>query len=94
MRLIDADKLKSYYEWWGNKFNNIEMRRQKAEFDKIVDLQPTLSFTPCGTKLETSAQWLPVDGRVYRCSACGDIWGYVNGYKFCPNCGARMERET
>ena len=33
-RLIDADKLKAYYAWWNNE--------EKANFDIIVDLQPTV----------------------------------------------------
>jgi len=94
LRLIDADKLKEHYAWWGDEDSTDDSIKQKELFDVIVDLQPTLSFTPCGMELKTSAQWLPVDGRVYRCSACGDIWGHVHGYKFCPNCGAKMERET
>ena len=93
MRLIDADKLKEHYAWWGDDDSTDDSIKQKELFDTIVDLQPTLSFTPCGTKLETSAQWIR-EGLVFRCSACGDIWGHVHGYKFCPNCGAKMERET
>ena len=32
-RLIDADKLKQHYSWWGDENQKI--------FDDIVDLQPT-----------------------------------------------------
>ena len=33
-RLIDADKLKRHYSWWGNE--------NQETFDTIVDLQPTV----------------------------------------------------
>ena len=36
MRLIDADKLKASYAWWG------EDDEQKRLFDTIVDRQPTV----------------------------------------------------
>lgn len=35
-RLIDADKLKQHYAWWG------EDSEQKKLFDQIIDLQPTV----------------------------------------------------
>jgi hypothetical protein len=37
MRLIDADKLKQHYAWWG------EDDAQKRLFDEIVDRQPTVA---------------------------------------------------
>lgn len=42
MRLIDADKLKAHYAWWGNVDNNEEYPQMKQLFDDIVDLQPTI----------------------------------------------------
>lgn len=44
MRLIDADKLKAHYAWWGN--DGAEYRERKADFDVIVDLQPTVDAKP------------------------------------------------
>ena len=35
MRLIDADKLKTHYAWWGDTEN-------RKLFDAIVDVQPTV----------------------------------------------------
>ncbi len=37
MRLIDADKLKAHYAWWGDD------DQQKQIFDDIVDRQPTVT---------------------------------------------------
>lgn len=36
MRLIDADKLKAHYAWWG------EDNEEKRIFDEIIDQQPTV----------------------------------------------------
>lgn len=41
MRLIDADKLKKHYAWWGNTALGKE---KKKLFDEIVDLQPTINI--------------------------------------------------
>lgn len=27
---------------------------------------------------------------IYQCSVCGDLWMGIGGYRFCPNCGAKM----
>ena len=40
MRLIDADKLKQHYAWWGDCEGSKE---RKEVFDTIVDLQPTVN---------------------------------------------------
>ena len=36
-RLIDADKLKAHYAWWG------ETDEKRRLFDEIVDQQPTVA---------------------------------------------------
>ena len=38
MRLIDADKLKEHYAWWGEDNEN------KRLFDDIIDVQPTVTI--------------------------------------------------
>lgn len=30
---------------------------------------------------------------LYRCSECDAKWGNVEGYRYCPYCGARMSRK-
>ena len=27
---------------------------------------------------------------LYRCSACGDCWIGIDGFNYCPHCGAKM----
>lgn len=40
-RLIDADKLKAHYAWWG------ETDEKRRLFDEIVDQQPTIAEVTC-----------------------------------------------
>ena len=44
MRLIDADRLKAHYAWWG------ENDDEKQLFDSIIDQQPTVQQTEKGDK--------------------------------------------
>lgn len=50
MRLIDADKLKEHYAWWGDNNEN------KKLFDEIIDLQPTVT-------VENDTKYLEDDGK-------------------------------
>lgn len=55
MRLIDADKLKAHYAWWGDYPEEApELAEEKKTFDVIVDLQPTVDAAPI-----TRAKWIP-----------------------------------
>lgn len=48
-RLIDADKLKQHYSWWGGLIGDdyvSELVEQKKVFDTIVDVQPTVDAEP------------------------------------------------
>lgn len=44
-------------------------------------------------------KWIKLYAGNYKCSVCGDWWGnddneMVEDFKYCPNCGARMEVEN
>jgi len=94
MRLIDADALKKHYAWW-------EDDKQKL-FDSIVDQQPTVDAVPVRHGKWTADETLYTQGMV-ACSCCkADYYRddlYMVGYalrelpKYCPNCGARMDKE-
>ena len=102
MRLIDADKLKRHYAWWGSENANGELKERKTDFDIIVDLQPTIEAEPI-----RHGKWTISEYEYYDCSACGE--SYYSGmdstrqakeflknngaYKFCPWCGAKMDKE-
>lgn len=46
MRLIDADALKRHYSWWKGGTRSMTMDEAKADFDVIIDLQPTIEAEP------------------------------------------------
>ena len=59
-RLIDADKLKQHYSWWGGLIGDdyvSELVEQKKVFDTIIDVQPTVDAEP-----------------VVRCKDCIHYW--------------------
>ena len=93
VRLIDANKLKKHYAWWGNS-GNPDLEQQKKDFDVIVDLQPTVEAEPI-----KHGRWKGMNKNKYNddeatCSICGVTFasGYSNPYwwDYCPNCGADM----
>ena len=60
-----------------------------AEIDQIVELAPTIDAVPV-----VHAKW--IDAREYcgdyMCSNCDALYG-TNKFKYCPNCGAKMDLE-
>lgn len=86
MRLIDADKLKQHYSWWENE--------QQELFDSIVDAQPTADAEPVRHR---KWNYLYSNGLLLEqaCSECGTVFedGEAHDFKYCPQCGARMDRE-
>ena len=82
MRYIDADKLKAHYAWWQNE--------EQKTFDEIVDAQQTADV-----RENVRGEWIKdthdMAGYGYfDCSVCGADFYEINGYSFCPNCGADM----
>lgn len=56
MRLIDADKLKAHYAWWGEENEN------KRLFDSVVDAQPTVDAVEI-VRCKDCKYW--EDGNIY-----------------------------
>lgn len=81
-KLIDADKLKEHYAWWDNE--------DKKIFDTIVDLQPDAVIH--GWWINHISEDGATDG-IY-CSICDYEIDRDARYKYCPNCGAKMDDET
>lgn len=91
MRLIDADTLK---EWFSNNFAEDD-KIDNREIHEVIDIAPTVEAK--------KGQWNPIDVYTAQCSNCGKTHrtsgadltrkAYVHKalYKFCPNCGARMQ---
>jgi hypothetical protein len=96
MRLIDADALKVYH---GVNVGANHGGLKAIVYKKDIDSAPTIDQVKHG-------KWIK-DGEscaLYKCSECNDLCavaGYANCipeqqmykvFKFCPNCGAKMER--
>ena len=88
MRLINADKLRAWFEShsvWDVFSNGYIMG--------LIDEQPTVDAEPV-----RQGNWKPFDEDEYTCSLCGNIFVTMdgehplsNGFKFCPFCGAKMD---
>ena len=96
MRLIDADALIDDCKKYLNKLNP---SRDGKECTRIHWLIGILSNAPTIEPERKKGKWEPIvvfDGYVdFRCSAC-HRYRFHNGemrkkYKYCPNCGTKME---
>ena len=76
-RLIDADKLKQHYSWWGGLIGDdyvSELVEQKKVFDTIVDVQPTVEQEHGHWKKSYISAWHSSDDNDHLylyCSVCG-----------------------
>ena len=96
-KYIDADALKSHYSWLGD-----ETTLTKHDVDDIVDVQPAADVAEV-----VHGEWLNFVGDYVtaECSVCGECYDpsdyndkehfdmFKQLYKFCPNCGAKMDGE-
>lgn len=41
---------------------------------------------------ERKGKWIDKHAGIATCSECGDRWGVHSMMKFCPSCGAKMEK--
>lgn len=96
MRLIDADRLKSYIDC-GHLRPSTELCFTELDVCNMVDKQPTIDGIPT----ERTGKWItekrdPQDVYAHTyCSECDAYWSsptLVDSFNFCPNCGARMRR--
>jgi hypothetical protein len=85
MKLIDACALQEEYK-----------ARHSGKRLLLIDVAPTVDAVPV-----VHGRWNCSDDAYESavCSACGwdttEPWAYIKEwFKFCPNCGARMERKN
>lgn len=56
----------------------------------------TLGVKVVAQKIKT-AKWIPVRFGDCKCSLCGETYGIIGmllgSYNYCPNCGAKMQKE-
>ena len=85
MRLIDADKLHDCI--MDNDIHNGIMS-VKNVYD-FIDGEPTVDVEPV-----KHGQWVHNDEWwEFICTSCHRGIGNIKEYKYCPNCGARMDLE-
>ncbi len=66
-----------------------ELKQCKADLQAAIAGQETLQKA-CTVK---HGRWKGMGMGDYYCSLCNRTYGGGNGFKFCPNCGARMDGE-
>ena len=92
-RYIDADELKNAFTNWREIVNNpYDFFPSVEECKAVIDAQPTAEVAE-----KKKCHWI-YDGEsntgVYAiCSACGESIYQAGEWKYCPNCGARVENE-
>ena len=102
MRLIDADALNDsmYHEAFETdselqKWDSGCWIRYKM-FENHLDMAPTADAVPvvCG-EWKRDIGDRHSSGEYRYCTACGGnafhLYGMIRNYKYCPNCGAKME---
>jgi DNA-directed RNA polymerase subunit RPC12/RpoP len=84
-----------------NNYNGVMCRTcEYADAMDFIDAIPAADVQPVKHgKWEEVAEYGGWGDTYYRCSVCGEEW-YIdtgtpieNGMKYCPSCGARMDKE-
>jgi hypothetical protein len=93
MRLIDADALKKQYYPFP-----CAIGVENAVTIRAINEAPTIDAVPV-----VRGEWKRdigdrhSSGEYRYCTACGGnafhLYGMIRNYKYCPNCGAKMESE-
>ena len=92
-RLIDANALKANFSILGEFAKDLW---HAATILSVIDNAPTVDAVEV-VHGHWREWWPPAhmiltgEEMLYRCSACDAKYADVSGYKFCPNCGARMD---
>lgn len=92
MKLIDADALLEgiaelkQSPWFNNKYGYAD-RKEAVEIveDLCIKNEPTIEERKKGRIVNPTPYG--------ECSECGCLIDSRDGYNFCPNCGAKMERK-
>ena len=96
MRLIDADTLRDRLkEIVYDRFNLSDMTDAVAEAPTIDPVKHGLWYrTP---ELTDIGEY--IDRDTWKCTVCGSEWAFIegtpedNGFKYCPECGAKMKMD-
>lgn len=96
MRLIDADALMeiNFSVTITGEDNAIKVKRLMEQYNKAICDAPTIDAEPV-----KHGKWIDhgTTCQRYECSVCGDQHDWLilpNNINFCPNCGAKMDKEV
>lgn len=98
-RMIDADKAIEYLENHKRvaEENNFMLAADEDAIIKFISEKcPTIdpdSLIPHGRWIEYEASDSDLDPRC-RCSKCGSVETPLARHSYCPNCGAKMDKEA
>lgn len=98
-RMIDADKAIEYLENHKRvaEENNYMLAADEDAIIKFISEKcPTIepdSLIPHGRWIEYEASDSDLDPRC-RCSKCGSVETPLARHSYCPNCGAKMDKEA
>ena len=62
-------------------------------FENVLKDMPEIEVNQKTGHWTRSKKQFTVGEYLYKCSECGTTWEFGWNYKYCPNCGAKMEGE-
>ncbi len=87
IRLVDANAMSERCERLIEASSDDYIIGVLQMVESFIDAQPTLDIKSAAEK---EGEWIK-EATLCRCSECGDLWGIVHGFKYCPTCGAKMK---
>lgn len=93
-----ADVIKAIHNYWKKRLDTLPTA-DIQQTDKILEHNKTLCnfINAIQYADRPQGEWKSVKASIYpygydvECSICGHRMGSSFGYKYCPNCGARMK---
>ena len=93
-RYIDADEFQKAIEEKAKRLKNLDTINGLCGAISILYEQPTADVQPVN-----HGEWKKVTLALYKCSECGNEicsseYGLSKQYKYCSQCGAKMDKEN
>ena len=94
MRLIDADAIKWKSHWW--RYASGEEYEWEIIDKATIDNAPTIEAEPVKhgeweAHKKTVGEMMYIKGM--KCSECNHTYTIRGDWNYCPNCGAKMDKE-
>lgn len=99
VRLVQEDEYLEPTQTHGRLIDAYELMRQWNDYLEMAvgnfpitpaDITQIINDAPTVQADRPHGEWVFIEGG-YMCSKCGHSQFRVDGYKYCPKCGARME---